>query len=385
MLGVIIGVAAVIIMVALGSGARETIAQQIASIGSNLLIVLPGSTTRGGIRLGLGTRPTLTLADARAIAEECQAVEYAVPVVPGTAQVIYGHRNWSTLVRGVTPEYEEVRDWRPLRGRFFHRLELDGAVKVCLIGQTVVDKLFDGLDPLGQMIRINKVPFRIIGVLQPKGQSPLGQDQDDIVVVPITTAMKRLFRLELPGTVRYILIKARSMQQLSEAEHQIRDLLRQRHRISHPGQEEDFSIKNLSEMMEAARRAARIMSLLLGAIASVSLLVGGIGIMNIMLVSVTERIREIGIRMAVGARPGHILSQFLIEALVLSLIGGLLGILLGMGGAYVIARLWQWPILLTIPAILLAFLFALAVGIFFGWYPAHKASRLQPIEALRHE
>jgi putative ABC transport system permease protein len=386
MLGVIIGVAAVIVMIGIGTGAQETIAQQIASIGSNLLIVIPGSTTSGGLRMGFGTKPSLTYDDALAIGEECDAVQYAAPILPGTIQVVYGNRNWSTLVSGVTPDYEEVRGWKPVKGRFFSRLELDGAVKVCLLGQTVVKKLFSEFDdPLGQIIRINRVPFRVIGILVHKGQSPLGRDQDDVILIPITTAMKRLFGQELPGIIRYIMVKTRSTNQLEEAAQQIRNLLRQRHRLNRSGQEDDFYIRNLSEMMVAAEQSARVMSLLLGAIASISLIVGGIGIMNIMLVSVTERTKEIGIRMAVGAREADILSQFLVEALVLSLTGGILGILLGIGGAYSIAKFLQWPILIRGSAILLAFFFAALVGIFFGLYPARKASKLQPIEALHYQ
>ena len=262
---------------------------------------------------------------------------------------------------------------------------MDGAVKVCLLGQTVVKQLFGDSEPLGQIIRINKVPFRVIGVLVYKGQSPLGQDQDDAILVPLTTAMKRLFREELPGVVRYIMVKAKSIERMAEAEEQIRTLLRQRHGLSREEQEDDFSIRNLSEMMAAAEQSARVMSFLLGAIASISLIVGGIGIMNIMLVSVTERTKEIGIRIAVGARERDILSQFLIEAVVLSVSGGLFGLLLGIVGAYLIGHFFGWPILVTGPAILLAFLFAAAVGIFFGLYPARRASKLHPIEALRYE
>ena len=385
MLGVIIGVAAVIVMIAIGTGAQQTISQQIASIGSNLLIIIPGSTTSGGLRMGFGSKPTLTLDDARAIEQECDAAQYAAPIFPGTAQVVYGNQNWSTLVSGVTPDYEEVRGWKPVKGRFFSRLEMDGAVKVCLLGQTVVKQLFGDSEPLGQIIRINKVPFRVIGVLVYKGQSPLGQDQDDAILVPLTTAMKRLFREELPGVVRSIMVKAKSIERMAEAEEQIRTLLRQRHGLSREEQEDDFSIRNLSEMMAAAEQSARVMSFLLGAIASISLIVGGIGIMNIMLVSVTERTKEIGIRIAVGARERDILSQFLIEAVVLSVSGGLFGLLLGIGGAYLIGHFFGWPILVTGPAILLAFLFAAAVGIFFGLYPARRASKLHPIEALRYE
>jgi len=278
----------------------------------------------------------------------------------------------------------EIRGWPLISGRSFTQQDLDGATKVCLLGRTVVETLFGGIDPIGQIVRIKKVPFTVIGVLMPKGQSTWGQDQDDIIFVPLTTAQKRLFGMQFPGMVRAISVQAREPEVMKEVENQIIELLRQRHRLQ-PNQENDFTVRNLTEVMSSAEESARVMSLLLGAIASISLIVGGIGIMNIMLVSVTERTREIGIRMAVGAKGRDILLQFLIESLVLSLIGGTLGIAIGVAGTLVLSRFTQWPIFFSINAILLAFLFSGSVGVFFGFYPARKASMLNPIEALRYE
>jgi len=384
MLGIIIGVGAVIAMIAVGSGAKKRIADQIASMGSNILIVLSGSATSGGIRWGAGTVPTLTVEDAKAILTEIQGVKYVAPNLTGIAQLVFGNQNWSTIVYGSTPEIVDIRDWFLSSGRNFTQQDIDGATKVCLLGKTVVENLFGGMDPIGQVIRIKKVPFIVIGVLAPKGQSAWGQDQDDLVFVPLTTAQKRLFGMQFPGMVRTITVQAREPDVMKTVEEQIIELLRQRHRIQ-PGQDNDFSVRNLTEVMSSAEQSAKVMSLLLGAIASISLIVGGIGIMNIMLVSVTERTREIGIRMAVGAKGRDILFQFLIESLVLSLIGGTLGIGIGVAGTLILSTFTQWPTLFSIKAILLAFLFAGSVGVFFGFYPARKASLLNPIEALRYE
>jgi len=384
MLGIIIGVGAVITMVAVGSGAKQRIAEQIASMGSNLLIVLSGSSTSGGLRFGSGTVPTLTVDDAKAILTEIPAVKYVAPSLGGVAQVVFGNQNWSTIVNGTTPEVLEIRDWRLSSGRSFTQQDVDGATKVCLLGQTVVDNLFGGIDPIGHVVRIKKVPFTVLGVLASKGQSTWGQDQDDTIFIPLTTAQKRLFGMQFPGMVRVIAVQAREPELMKDVENQINDLLRQRHRIQ-PKQENDFSVRNLTEIMATAEQSADVMSYLLGAIASISLIVGGIGIMNIMLVSVTERTREIGIRIAVGAKGRDILLQFLIESLVLSLIGGMMGIGIGIAGTLVLASFTQWPILFSINAILLAFLFSGSVGVFFGFYPARKASMLNPIEALRYE
>ena len=384
MLGMVIGVSAVIAMVAIGAGANERIASQISSIGSNLLLVLPGSTTAGGLRSGFGSAPTLTMADARAIGRELSAVRLAAPSVRSTSPVVYGNQNWSTLIQGVTPEYFEIREYRLSEGRFFTQDEVDANSKVAVVGRTVVRNLFGVESPVGAIIRIKRVPFTVVGVLEEKGQSLQGQDQDDIIIAPVTTVQSRVIGSEHPGSVGVIIAQAAGRESIGEAESQVVSLLRQRHRIG-GDQEDDFSVRNLSEMLAVAEASTRIMSLLLGAIASVSLLVGGIGIMNIMLVSVTERTREIGIRLAVGARERDILVQFLIEAVSLSVAGGGIGILLGIGGSLLISRFAGWSTLISPGAVVVAFSFSAAVGIFFGYYPARKASRLDPIEALRHE
>jgi putative ABC transport system permease protein len=384
MLGIIIGVGAVIAMIAVGSGAKKRIAEQIASMGSNMLIVLSGSSTSGGLRFGSGTVPTLTVDDAKAILTEIPSVKYVAPNLSGVAQVVFGNQNWSTIVNGTTPEVLEIREWPLAEGRSFTQQDVDGATKVCLLGKTVVDNLFGGIDPIGQIVRIKKVPFTVVGVLASKGQSTWGQDQDDTIFVPLTTAQKKLFGMQFPGMVRIIAVQAREPEAMKDVENQINELLRQRHRIQ-PNQDNDFSVRNLAEVMATAEQSASVMSLLLGAIASISLIVGGIGIMNIMLVSVTERTREIGIRIAVGAKGRDILLQFLIESLVLSLIGGTVGIGIGIVGTLVLSKFTQWPTLFSVEAILLAFLFSGSVGVFFGFYPARKASMLNPIEALRYE
>jgi putative ABC transport system permease protein len=384
MLGIIIGVGAVIAMIAVGSGAQKRIAEQIASMGSNLIMVMSGSSTSGGMRFGAGTVPTLTADDAKAIQTEIPGVKYTAPSINGVAQVVYGNQNWSTIIIGTTPEVLDIRDWSVAVGRSFTQQDVDGATKVCLLGKTVAENLFGGIDPVGQIVRIKKVPFTVVGLLAPKGQSTWGQDQDDFIFVPLTIAQKQLFGMQFPGMVRTIAIQARGPEVMTEVEEQITDLLRQRHRIQ-PNQENDFSVRNLTEVMSSAEQSAKVMSLLLGAIASISLIVGGIGIMNIMLVSVTERTREIGIRIAVGAKGKDILLQFLIESLVLSLIGGTLGIGIGMAGTLILSSFTQWPVLFSIKAILLSFLFSGSVGVFFGFYPARKASLLNPIEALRYE
>jgi len=384
MLGIIIGVGAVIAMLAVGTGASKRIAEQISSMGSNLLIILPGATTSGGVRMGGGTQPTLTMADAEAIQKESLFVSDVAPILNGVAQVIYGHQNWSTGVVGTTPSMLTVRDWPVAAGRSFSDQDVKSATKVCLLGQTVVDNLFGDMSPVGQVIRIKKVPFTVIGVLSMKGQSAQGQDQDDTIYVPVTTAQKKLFGTTFPGMVRIIMVKAKSTQDLPAAEKQINDLLKQRHRIG-PKQENDFTVRNLTQIMQTAEQSTKVMALLLGAIASVSLLVGGIGIMNIMLVSVTERTREIGIRMAIGAKTWDIRLQFIIEALTLSLIGGVAGIIVGISGSKILSVLAGWSTIVSPFSILIAFGFSGLVGIFFGFYPAYKASLLDPIEALRYE
>ena len=384
MLGIIIGVGAVIAMIAVGTGASQQISAQIASMGSNLLIILPGSTSSGGVRMGAGSQPTLSMGDAEAILRECPAVAEVGPVLGGVAQIVVGHLNWSTGVTGTTPGMLTVRDWPLASGRSFTDQDVKSATKVALLGQTVVDNLFGEQNPVGQTIRIKNVPFTVIGVLSVKGQSAQGQDQDDVIYIPVTTAQKKLFGTQFPGMVRIIMVKAKSAEDLSPAERQINELLKQRHHIGLK-QDNDFTVRNLTQIMQAAEQSTQVMTLLLGAIASVSLLVGGIGIMNIMLVSVTERTREIGIRMAIGAKTWDIRLQFIIEALTLSLIGGVIGIITGVSTAVILSSVSGWPTVVSVLSILLAFSFSGFIGIFFGFYPAYKASLLNPIDALRYE
>jgi putative ABC transport system permease protein len=386
MLGIMIGVAAVIAMVSVGTGAQARVAEQIQSLGSNLIIALSGSTNQAGVRLGQGSQTTITEDDATAIAREVPAVQVAAPSSRGNAQVVYGNLNWSTGIQGVTSDYFEARDWPVDLGRPILQEDVDGATKVALLGQTTALNLFGEADPLGQIIRIKKVPFTVVGLLSRKGQNSWGQDQDDVILIPLSTAKKKVLGVSQANarSVGSISIKIRPDEDMSEAEAQIRALLRQRHRLQ-PYQDDDFWLRNLSEVLQTQEESSKVMTYLLAAIASVSLLVGGIGIMNIMLVSVTERTREIGLRMAVGARARDILTQFLVEAVTLSLIGGVIGIALGVGGSNAISTLAEWRTVLAPSAILLAFGFAAAIGIFFGFYPARKASRLDPIEALRYE
>ena len=386
MLGVIIGVAAVVTMMAVGTGAQARVEQQIRSLGSNLIIVISGAITASGVRLGSGTQLTVTEDDAKAMEREIDSIQVAAPVVRGGVQVVAGNANWSTAVYGVTPGFFEARDWATATGRPVAQDDVDGATKVALLGQTVAQNLFGTGDPTGQVIRINKVPLTVIGVLARKGQSTQGQDQDDAVLVPLSTAKKKLlgFSQANARAVGAILVKVRQANAMKGAEQEIRTLLRQRHHLQ-PGQDDDFTLRNLSELLESQEAASRVLSLLLAAIASVSLVVGGIGIMNIMLVSVTERTREIGLRRAVGARRRDILAQFLIEAVTVSLTGGVIGIALGVVGAWAIAYFAGWPAPIQARAVIPAFLFAGAVGVFFGFYPARKASRLNPIDALRYE
>jgi putative ABC transport system permease protein len=386
MLGIMIGVAAVIAMVSVGAGAQARVAEQIQSLGSNLIIALSGSSNAAGVRLGQGSQVTITEDDASAIAREVPAVQVAAPSSRGNAQVVYGNLNWSTGIQGVTADYFEARDWPVEVGRPILAEDVDGATKIALLGQTTALNLFGEADPIGQIIRIKKVPFTVVGLLSRKGQNAWGQDQDDVILVPLSTAKKKVLGVSQANarSVGAISIKVRPDEDMSEAEAQIRALLRQRHRLQ-PYQDDDFWLRNLSEVLQTQEASSKVMTYLLAAIASVSLLVGGIGIMNIMLVSVTERTREIGLRMAVGARARDILTQFLVEAVTLSLIGGIIGILLGVGGSNAISALAEWRTVLAPSAILMAFGFAAAIGIFFGFYPARKASRLDPIEALRYE
>jgi putative ABC transport system permease protein len=386
MLGIMIGVAAVIAMVSVGTGAQARVAEQIQSLGSNLIMAMSGSTNQAGVRLGQGSQTTITEDDASAIAREVAAVQVAAPSSRGNAQVVYGNLNWSTGIQGVTADYFEARDWPVDVGRPVLQEDVDGATKIALLGQTTAQNLFADADPIGQIIRIKKVPFTVVGLLSRKGQSAWGQDQDDVILIPLSTAKKKVLGVSQANarSVGSISIKIRPDENMTEAETQIRELLRQRHRLQ-PAQDDDFWLRNLSEVLQTQEESSKVMTYLLAAIASVSLLVGGIGIMNIMLVSVTERTREIGLRMAVGARSRDILTQFLVEAVTLSLIGGVIGIALGIGGSNAINALAEWRTVLAPEAILLAFGFSAAIGIFFGFYPARKASRLDPIEALRYE
>ncbi len=381
MLGIIIGVGAVIAMVAVGQGAKAQVESQIASIGSNMLMVFPGSTTQGGVHAGLGAATTLTEEDAEAIQKELSSVRLAAPSLRTVAQVVSANQNWSTAVSGSTPAFFEIRDWPLESGSSFTQSDVVAAAKVAVLGKTVANNLFGAQDPVGQIIRIRNVPFKVVGVLSPKGQSAMGQDQDDTVIIPFFTLQKRIMGVTYVGA---ILVSANSPQETIVAQEQIQRLLRQRHHIL-SGQDDDFTVRNMTDIAAAAEASSRVMTLLLGSIASVSLIVGGIGIMNIMLVSVTERTREIGIRMAVGARGRDILWQFLVEAVVLSLAGGILGVVLGVAGSQVVSAIVHWPTIISLSSILLAFVFSIAIGIFFGLYPARRAASLDPIEALRYE
>jgi putative ABC transport system permease protein len=386
MLGIIIGVGAVIAMVSVGAGAQARVAEQIQSLGSNLIIILSGSITAGGVRLGQGSQSTITEDDAAAIAREVPAVLVAAPSSRGTAQVVAGNLNWATTIQGVTHDYFEAREWTIVQGRPFGPEDVEGAAKVALLGQTTASNLFGGADPTDQIVRIKKVPFTVIGVLGYKGQNSWGQDQDDVILIPLSSAKKKVLGVNQANarSVGAISVKVRAGENMAEAEAQIRALMRQRHRLQ-AFQDDDFTLRNLTDILQTQEQASQVMTNLLLAIASVSLLVGGIGIMNIMLVSVTERTREIGLRMAVGARGRDILMQFLVEATTLSLIGGLIGVALGLGSSRAISYFAEWRVVISPESIALAFGFAAVVGVVFGFYPARKAARLDPIDALRYE
>jgi putative ABC transport system permease protein len=381
MLGMIIGVGAVIAMVSIGNGAKTQIENQIASMGQNVVLVWSGSMTRSGVHTGWGGAGTLTIDDAEAIRREIPGVTVISPEIQSGAQIAAGNQNWSTRVQGEGPDYFEIRKWPIIAGAPFTEQDVRSANKVAVIGKTIAEQMFPGEDPVAQVLRIRNVPFTVVGMLQPKGMSVQGQDQDDLIVIPYTSAMKRVQRVT---TLRSIVVQAARPTLLTPVQQQITELLRQRHRIG-PGRDDDFTVRNQQEIAEMATAQSKTMTVLLGAIAGVSLVVGGIGIMNIMLVSVTERTREIGIRMAIGARGRDILLQFLTEAVTLSLIGGLIGIGVGVLSSDLLSAKMNWPTLIPSEWVLYAFLFSAVVGIFFGFYPARKASRLDPIEALRYE
>jgi putative ABC transport system permease protein len=381
MLGIIIGVASVIAMVSLGQGAQKQVQQQIESMGTNMLIISAGSQRTGGVRSGAGTSTTLTPEDLQAILRDAPAVADLSPSVNVPVTLVFGNGNWSTRAEGVAPSYPSIRNWTVASGEFFTEADVRTAARVAVIGQTVVNQLFGGGEPIGQTIRVRNLPFRVVGVLGAKGQSQFGQDQDDTVFIPYTTAMKKLLSTQYVPTAY---VSASDSQATFVAETQISEILRQRHNIR-PGEENDFTVRNLTDLANSAEQTTQIMTMLLGSIAGVSLLVGGIGIMNIMLVSVTERTREIGIRMAVGAKSKHVRTQFLLESLVLGLAGGLIGIAAGVGLSALTSSVFGWPVTTSPTAVFASAIFSMAIGVFFGYYPARKAAALDPIEALRFE
>jgi len=382
MLGIIIGVGAVIAMVSVGQGAQEQAQQQIAAMGSNILFVSAGTVTRGGMRMGYGATKTLVYEDLQAILRECPAVRAAAPGSQTTGQVVFGNDNWATNLNGTEPQYFDIRSWPFAEGGSFSADDVSTAANVAVVGETVRKNLFGAVDPIGQTININNLPFKVVGLLQPKGTSAaMGQDQDDIIVIPITTLQKKISG---QNWLRWIMVSAISREASYPAQQQIEALLRDRHRIR-AGQDDDFFVRNLADVADLADQQAKLFTVLLASIASISLIVGGIGIMNIMLVSVTERTREIGIRMAIGATESDVQQQFLIEAIVLSLAGGAVGIIGGLTASYLITQTLGWAVLVSPAAIVAAVVFSMAVGVFFGFYPARKAARLDPIEALRYE
>jgi putative ABC transport system permease protein len=383
MLGIIIGVGAVIAMVGIGQGASASIQSQISQLGNNMLFVWSGSANTGGMRGGMGSTNTLSAEDSDAIEQECPSVRATSPGVRANGQLVFGNLNWvaSSGIQGVNSKFPDIRAWPVAMGEFFTEGDVRTAARVCVIGKTIVDNLFAGADPIGQTMRIRNLPFRVIGVLSSKGQNQMGQDQDDTVLVPYTTAQKKMLSIT---HIHQIMVSAISPAATFTAEKQIADLLRQRHRLG-PNQENDFVLRNMTDVAEAADESSKIMTNLLASIAGVSLLVGGIGIMNIMLVSVTERTREIGIRMAIGARSGVIRRQFLIESITLSVVGGIFGVLLGVGSSIVISNTLNWPTLISPISIFASVIFSVLVGVAFGYYPARKAASLDPIDALRYE
>jgi len=381
MLGIVIGVGAVIIMIAVGQGAQQGIANQINALGTNLLIVTAGSSNQGGVSQGAQAFNRLTIEDAEKLRSEGTLFAGVTPVVNTRTQVIGGGTNWRTTINGVSTDFQTIRDWQTQSGTFFTDTDVRGLRKVAVIGTTVAENLYPGTDPVGSQIQIRNVPFEIVGVLAPKGQNAGGQDQDDIVVIPYTTAQSRL-----SGNTRIwqILVSATSPDDIAAAQAEVRSIMRESHRIAE-GDEDDFTVRNQTEIASAAQGTTKIMTWLLASIASVSLIVGGIGIMNIMLVSVTERTREIGIRMAIGARGSDVLTQFLVESIVMSVLGGAVGLAVGVGGAQVLAHFTGWSTSVPVQAVVIAIGFSAAVGVFFGYYPARRAAQMDPIEALRYE
>ena len=383
-LGLIIGVAAVIVMLSVGNGAQISIQNEMKSMGANIVIIRSGVAKSSGARGGHGSQPTMKKADGDAIEEKIESIKLAAPVLEETAQIVYGNANWSTGVTGTDNRFFEIKEWPLAYGRKFSETDTKNASKVAILGQTVVNELFGDVDPLGKTIRIKGIPFQIIGVLKKRGQSGHGQDQDDVIYIPISTAQKKVMGITFPDQVRMIMLQAVDAESTYTSQEEIRILLRQRHNLG-TNKDDDFVIMNLTQMMEMMESSTKVMTILLGAIASISLLVGGIGIMNIMLVSVTERTREIGIRMAIGAKSWDIRWQFLTEALVLSLIGGFVGVMCGLVGSVVVGIFTSLPAKVSLIYVLLPFSFAGFVGLFFGFYPAYKASLMNPIMALRYE
>jgi putative ABC transport system permease protein len=383
-LGIIIGVAAVIVMLAIGNGAQKSIQNEMKSMGANIMMVRSGVATSGGVRGGFGSQPTMKLGDGDTIQEKISKIKLSAPVLNETNQIIYSNTNWSTNITGTDNRYFEIKEWNLDYGRLFVDTDVKNASKVAILGQTVVNELFGDVDPLNKTIRIKGVPFVVVGVLEKRGENGMGQDQDDAVFIPISTAQKKLMGVSFPDQVQMVMLQAIDSQSTYTSQDEIRALLRQRHNLG-ANKDDDFIIMNLTQMMEMMESSTKIMTVLLGSIASISLLVGGIGIMNIMLVSVTERTREIGIRMAIGARSWDIRLQFLMESLVLSFIGGLIGVIIGIGGSFLVSLSELMTAELSLFYIILPFSFSGLVGLFFGYFPAYKASLLNPINALRYE
>jgi putative ABC transport system permease protein len=383
MLGIIIGVGAVIVLVSIGQGAQSMVLDQISNMGTNMMYVMPGNLQFGGAALGAGAANTLTDEDVTAMEREIPTIAAASPVVNATSQLVFGNQNWFVRIQGTNEKFPTIRTWKVGEGEFFTDADVRSAARVIVLGKSVAEKLFPGLDPIGETIRVRNLPFRVVGVLTEKGQSMVGQDQDDVAIVPYTTAERKLLGRQILS-INQAMVSAISQEASGVTQRQITDLLRQRHKIA-AGESDDFTVRNMTDAAQTFTQLTTIMTLLLGSIAAISLVVGGIGIMNIMLVSVTERTREIGIRMAVGARPNYVRMQFLTESLVLSLMGGLIGVLIGGGLSILVSKILGWPTLVSALSVLISFAFATAIGIFFGYYPAHKAAALDPIEALRYE